>query len=79
MSVRQLEFALLQLEKQIDQLLAAVQYTLIGKLPVTLISPSTLQSILRNISLHLSENYELVAGTQWENIHLYYGLIKVVS
>ena len=77
MAVRQLEFALLQLTQQIDELLAAVQYTHNGKLPVTLVNPTTLQNILRNNSLHLRENYELVAGTQWENIHLYYDLITV--
>ena len=77
MTVRQLEFALLQLAQQIDELLAAVQYTHNGKLPVTFINPTTLQNILRNISIRLSENYELVAGTQWENIHLYYDLITV--
>ena len=33
--------------------------------------------MLRNVSLHLPENYELVAGTKWENIHLYYDLVKV--
>ena len=29
------------------------------------------------MSLNLPENYELVAGTKWENVHLYYDLFKV--
>ena len=33
--------------------------------------------ILRNVSLHLPEGYELVAGTRAENVHLYYELVKV--
>ena len=45
MAVGQIEFALLQLAQQIDELLAAVQYTLQGKLPATLISPMTLHGI----------------------------------
>ena len=77
MAVRQLEFALLQLTQQMDELLAAVQYTLNGKLAVTLVNPTTLQNILRNISLHLPDNYELAAGTQRENVHMYYDLITV--
>jgi len=32
---------------------------------------------LRNISLHLPDKYELVEGTQWENIYLYNDLITV--
>jgi len=42
-----------------------------------LISPSSLQSILRNVTLLLSERYELIAGTRTEDIHQYYKLSKV--
>jgi len=38
---------------------------------------TTLHNILRNVSLHLPENFELVAGVKFDNIHLYYGLITV--
>ena len=41
MTVRQLEFALLQLTQQMDEFLAAVQYTLNGKLAETLVNPTT--------------------------------------
>ena len=33
--------------------------------------------ILRNITLHLPEGYELIAGTRTENIHQYYKWSKV--
>jgi hypothetical protein len=72
-----MEFAILQLERQVDELLAIVQYALSGKLLVTLVSPATLREILCNVSLRLPENHKLVVGTRWENIHLYYDLIKV--
>ena len=49
-----------------------------GKLPINLFNPITLHNILKNISLHLPENYELTAGKRIENIHLYYELIKVL-
>jgi hypothetical protein len=54
-----------------------IQCILSGKLSVNLLSPATLYNILRNISLHLPECYELVAGTRAENVHLYYELVKV--
>ena len=78
MAVRQLEFAVLQLTQQIDELLAATQSILQGKLPIALVKPTILNNILRNVTLNLPENYELVAGTSRENIHLYYDLIKVL-
>ena len=78
MAVRQLEFAVLQLTQQIDELLAATQSILQGKLPIALVKPTILNNILRNVTLNLPENYELVAGTFWENIHIYYDLIKVL-
>jgi ABC-type amino acid transport substrate-binding protein len=61
MAIRQLEFSLLQLVQQFDDLLAALQALLHGRLTMTLINPTTLQYILRNVSFQLPENYELVA------------------
>jgi hypothetical protein len=74
--IRELEYALLQLTHQVNELLMAVQHSLSGKLPKTIMSPNVLHSILRNISLCLPENYELIAGTKFDNIHLYYELIN---
>jgi len=71
MKIRQLEFTLLQLTQQIDEFVAKVQYVLQGKLPINVIDPTTLHNILRNVSLHLPENYELIAGNKLESIHLY--------
>jgi len=67
--IRELEYVLLQLTHQLDELLMAVQYTLSGKLPITIIGPNILHSILRNISLCLLENYELIACTKLDNIN----------
>jgi len=58
MKIRQLAFVLLQLTQQIDELVATVQYVLQGKSPINFIGPATLYNILRNVSLHLPENYE---------------------
>jgi hypothetical protein len=65
-----MELTLLQLSQHIDDLFDAIQ----GKLPIKLISPIALQSILRNVTLKLPKGYELIAGTSLDNIHLYYDL-----
>jgi hypothetical protein len=48
-----------------------------GKLSIELVNLSVYQNIFRNVSLQLPEGYELVAGTNIHNIHLYYELVKV--
>ena len=79
MTIRQLELAVLQLTQQLDELMDAIQSIIMGKLPVNLINPTTLHNILKNVSLHLPENYELIAGARIENIHLYYDFITVAA
>ena len=76
-AVRQLEFALLQMIQQVSDLIIAVQSVLQGKLPMNLINPTTLQIILRNVSTHLPEGYELLATPRSDNIYLYYELVSV--
>jgi hypothetical protein len=75
--IRQLEYSLMLAVQQIGELFSSVQYALLGKLPVSLVPPATLHSILTNISLNLPENYELVAGTKFQDVHTYYELVKV--
>jgi len=48
-----------------------------GKLPVSLINPNTLQGILRKITLHLPEVYEVIKGTRTDKLYLYYELLQV--
>jgi len=60
-TIRQLEFTLLHPTQQIDELVNAVQHLIAGKLPMSLVRPFTLLNILKNISLHLPEGYELIA------------------
>jgi len=77
MAVRQLEFSLLLLIQQIDELFAAVQSLLQVRQPMSVVNPTTLHGILRNVSLNLPENYELILGTNQEDIHLHCELVKV--
>jgi hypothetical protein len=76
MVLRQLELALLQLSQQLSELMDAIIYTLLGNMPVSLLNPAMLHNILRNVSFHLPERYELLAGTRVENVHLYYELVN---
>ena len=77
--IRQLEFSILQLTQRLDVLTNAIQYVVMGSLPANLINPTTLHNILKTVSFHLPENYELVAGTRAENIHFYYKFVKVAA
>ena len=75
--IRRLEFAWLQLIYQTDELIGAVQCVLQGKLPISLINPTTPQGVLRNVSLQLPEGYELIVGTKSDKMYLYYELVQV--
>jgi hypothetical protein len=75
--VREIEISLLQLTQQLDDLFDTVQCAIHGKLAIKLVKPTTLQNILRNITLHLPEGYELMVRTRTENVHIYYELAKV--
>jgi len=75
--VRQLEYSLMLANQQISELFTSVQYALLGKLPVSLVTPTTLHRMLNDISLNLPENYELIAGTKIQDVHVYYELVKV--
>jgi len=76
LAIRQLEFALLRLIQQLNKLFEVVQCMIQGY-PVKLINPTTLHNILRNVSLNLQDGYELILGTQMDNVYSYYDLISV--
>jgi hypothetical protein len=76
-NIREMEFILLQLVQQIDSLIEAIQCAIKGNLHFQLVAPTTLQSILRNFTLHLPDSYELIYGTKLEDIHFYYQMTRV--
>jgi len=43
--------------QQTDELLTAIQYVMLDKLPINLINPTTLQNVLRNVSLQLPRGF----------------------
>jgi hypothetical protein len=68
--IRQLEFALTQFELNIDELMFALQYVQLDKIPLNLISPSML-SMLKNVSLALPGGYDLIASLRPNNVFFY--------
>ena len=53
----------MQMIQQTDKLLTTIQYVMLGKLPI---NPTTLQNILRNVSLQLSGGFDLILVTKTE-------------
>jgi hypothetical protein len=76
--IRQLEFAIVQLQREIQNFMMGLEGIFFGKLPITLIPPTTLSSILRNVSLLLPEGYTLLAGLKQNDVYLYYEHSKVL-
>jgi hypothetical protein len=74
--IRQLEFALTQLELSIDELTFALQYVQLGKIPLNLISPSMLRDMLQNVSLVLPGGYDLIISFHPNIVFMYYEMIQ---
>jgi len=70
-TIRQLEFALLRLIQQLDELSNSLQSANEGSLSISLLKPTVLLKILKNVSLQLPSGYEFIAGIRAENIHLF--------
>jgi hypothetical protein len=75
--IRQIEFAILRLQKNLDELVDATECVLLAELPISLVSPQTLHNMLVNISRYLPESCEGVTGSRFANLYGYYDTIKV--
>jgi len=75
-TIRELEFALTQLEVSIDEFIDAIQYVMIGRVPVNLISPVMLQEMLKNVSLALPDGLELIIGLSPNQVYMHYEVIQ---
>jgi regulator of replication initiation timing len=76
-SIRQLEFSLLRLIQQLDELSNSIQSAIEGSLSISLLNPTVLLNILKNVSLQLPSGYELIAGIRAEIFHLYCELVNL--
>jgi hypothetical protein len=62
----------MQLELEVEELLEAFQTLMMGRIPVNMISFNRLHEILKNVSLSLPEDYELLMGVQFNKLPRYY-------
>jgi hypothetical protein len=76
MVTRQLEFALMQLEMSVNEIVQAMECVRMGKVPIGLVSPNKLQELLKNVTLKLPNDLELFAGIQFNNMYLYYEMME---
>jgi hypothetical protein len=54
----------------------ALQYVQLGKIPLTLISPSMLRDMWQNVSLVLPGGYDLIISLRPNNVFMYYEMIQ---
>ena len=76
--IMQLEFALTLLEVNIDELIDALQYVHLGRIPMNLVSPTTLRELLRNVTLTLPEGLELIVGLRPNSVYLYHEVVEAI-
>ena len=75
-AVRSLEFSVMQLEIQVEELLGAFQALMQGKLPIDLLSFAQLHAILKNVTLTLPTGFELILGSHYSKVPWYYSNAK---
>jgi hypothetical protein len=73
--IRQLEFALIRLESNLDQTLVSLQFVLTQLVPANLLLPPVFRSILVNVTLGLPEHFELAGGTPEVYMSWYYEVV----
>jgi hypothetical protein len=62
----------------VEEWLEALQYIMLGKVPINLISPKLLGEIITSVTLGLPEGYELAAGTRTDSLTWYYQTLQTV-
>jgi hypothetical protein len=75
-AVRQIEFSVTQMELELSKILQAFNTLVMGRFSPSLLSPIVLHGMLTNLTLNLPEGYELVMGTQYNNLFWYYKHVK---
>jgi hypothetical protein len=61
------------------ELIDAMQYALTEKILLNCVSPHMLCEIIKNITLCLPEDHELVAGVRSNNMYLYYEITEAAD
>jgi hypothetical protein len=75
--IRELEFFCLQLEQEFIKIHEGLDVTSTGKLSAVLLPPHNLSQILQQVALKLPSDISLLAGTNLEDMFIYYEVSKV--
>ena len=62
----------------VDELTDALQFVLLGKVPLNLIGPNMLREMLKSVAMVSPERYELIAGLSPNNMFLYYEMVQAM-
>jgi uncharacterized protein YoxC len=76
-TVRELEFFCLQLEQDFINIRQGLDVTSTGKLSAGLLPPHNLSQILQQVTLRLPNDATLIAGTDLEDMFIYYEVARV--
>jgi hypothetical protein len=76
-TMRELEFTVLQLQQSVIQLQEGLEISAAGRLSSVLIPPHNLSKILQEVTLRLPQDISLIAGSNVENMYVYYEVATV--
>ena len=76
-TIRELEFFCLQLEQDFIKIRQGLDVTSTGKLSAGLLPPHNLSQILQQVALKLPNDATLLAGTNLEDMFIYYEIARV--
>lgn len=70
--MRELEFTVMQLQQEVEQLQEGFETSATGRLSLVLIPPHNLSKILQEVTLRLLQDDSLRAASNVENMYVYY-------
>jgi hypothetical protein len=76
-AIKEIEYALVRLEANVVDLIDALQFVTLGRIPLNLVKPNMLREMLKNVTMVLPEEYELIGGVDPNNVFLYYEMVQV--
>jgi hypothetical protein len=76
-TMRELEFTALRLQQELMQLHEGIDISSSGRLSSVLVPPNNLSSLLQQIALKLPRDVSLLAGTDLDNMYVYYDVARV--
>jgi hypothetical protein len=73
-AIRELEFTVMQLQQEVEQLQEGLETSATGRLSLVLIPPHNLSKSLQEVTLRLPQHVSLTAASNVETMYVYYEL-----